>query len=355
MEGVLQGEAWAEIIADLEDRKVASVWDRAGIDVEGRDQLKSLKLVMMQDNAAAVTLLQGPGGSWRTRPLKIRARSARERFENGFWALQHLPGETMLADIGTKALGSSRLRALAEMMGMKMGENDAIPEKDEDLVKVGEENAAKVRVVHSIEHERGLKVLTGITCIMLADAADMEDEEASREELLFWTALLVAVVAAWEALKWSARRAVDVVRNLQKGEDCGSMSTTGGGVKVKTMQCGKERARQRLLEKRAERESSEERHERSTEGGGRTGSSSNAGWKVGGGEVRQTGWAPEKSSAAEWKVSLDEDETVVWEDVKKIFPGIVKEPVGTEDRWLGSLTHGGATCRRRRSGRKGSR
>ncbi|CAJ1385828.1 unnamed protein product [Effrenium voratum] len=151
MEGVPQGEAWAEIIADMEDRKVASVWDRAGIDVEGRDQLKSLKLVMMQ------------------------------------------------------ALGSSRLRALAEMMGMKMGESDAIPEKDENLVEVGEGNAAKVRVVHSIEHERGLKVLTGITCIMLADAAGMEDEEASREELLFWTALLVAVVAAWEALKWSAK------------------------------------------------------------------------------------------------------------------------------------------------------
>ena len=72
------GEAWAEIIADLEDRKVASVWDKAGIDVEGRDQLEALKLVM-QDNAAAVTLLQDPGGSWRTRPLKIRARAARGR------------------------------------------------------------------------------------------------------------------------------------------------------------------------------------------------------------------------------------------------------------------------------------
>ena len=299
---------------------------------------------MMQDNAAAVTLLQGPGGSWRTRPLKIRARSARERFENGFWALQHLPGEMMLADIGTKALGSSRLRALAEMMGMKMGESDAIPEK------VGEGNAAKARVVRSIEHERGL--LTGITCITLADAACMEDEEASREELLFWTALLVAVVAAWEALKWSERRAADAVRNLEKGEDCRSMSTTGGGVKVKAMQGGKERAMQRLLEKRAERESSEERQERSTEGGGSPGSSSaadglekevdragnsherNAGWKAGGGEARQTGLAPEKSFAAEWKVSLDEDETVIWEDVKKIFPGIMKEPVGTEDRWL---------------------
>ena len=219
-------------------------------------------------------------------------------------------------------------------------------------MEVGEENAAKVRVARSIEHERGLKVLTGITRIMLADAAGTEDEEASREELLFWTALLVAVVAAWEALKWSARRAADAARNLQKGEDCGSMSTTGGGVKVKTMQGGKERAMQRLLEKRAESESSEERQERSTEGGGRPGSSSaadglekevdragnsherSAGWKAGGGEARQTGLAPEKSFAAEWKVSLDEDETVIWEDVKKIFPGIMKEPVGTEDRWL---------------------
>ena len=241
-------------------------------------------------------------------------------------------------------------------------ESDAIPEKDENLVEVGEANLAKARVVHSIEHERGLKVLTGITCVMLADAAGMEDEEASREELLFWTALLVAVVAAWEALKWSARRAADAVRNL----DCGSTSTTGGGVKVKTMKGGKERAMQRLLEKRAESESSEERRERSTGGGGRPGSSSaadglerevdragnsherNAGWKAGGGEARQTGLAPEKSFAAEWKVSLDEDETVIWEDVKKIFPGIMKEPVGTEDRWLEKGGHYiKMRCRRR--------
>ena len=116
MEGVLQGEAWAEIIADMKNRKVASVWDRASIDVEGRDQLKSLKLVMMQDNAAAVTLLQGPGGSWRTRPLKIRARSGRD--------LRMASGRCSTCRARTKALGSSRLRALAEMMGMKMGESD---------------------------------------------------------------------------------------------------------------------------------------------------------------------------------------------------------------------------------------
>ena len=199
-----------------------------------------------------------------------------------------------------------------------------------------------------MEHEGGLKVLTGITC-MLADAGI--EEEASREELLFWTALLVAVVAAWESLKWSARKAADVVRNLQKGEDCGSMPTTGGGVKVKTMKGGEERAVQRLLEKRAESESSEERRGRSTGGGGRAGSSSaadwlerevdrgssherNAGWTAGGGEAKQTRLTPEKSFAAEWKVSLDVEEAVIWEDVKKIFPGIMKEPVGTEDRWL---------------------
>ena len=147
MEGVLQGEAWAEIIADLEDKRVASVWDKAGIDVEGRDQLEALKLVMLQDNAA-VTLFQGPGASWRTRPLKIRARAAWERFEQGFWGLQHLPGETMVADIGTKALGSSRLRALAEMLGMRLRENSVIPEEEEELTEIGEKTAAKVKVVY---------------------------------------------------------------------------------------------------------------------------------------------------------------------------------------------------------------
>ena len=107
-----------------------------------------------------------------------------------------------------------------------------------------------------------------------------------------------------------------------------------------------------MLEKRAESESFEEERGRSTGGGGRPGSRSaadwlerevdragssherNAGWKAGGGEAKQTRSTPERSCVVEWKVSLDVEEAAIWEDVKKIFPGIMKEPVGTKDRWL---------------------
>ena len=67
-------------------------------------------------------------------------------------------------------------------------------------------------------------VLMGIMCVNLADAAGMEDENAATEELLLWIALLVAVVAAWEAIKWAGRKVAGFVRGL---EDWGSTSTTG--------------------------------------------------------------------------------------------------------------------------------
>ena len=72
-------------------------------------------------------------------------------------------------------------------------------------------------MVYGAEHERGLKVLMGIMCVKLADAAGLEDENAATEELLLWTALLVAVVAAWEAIKWA-------------GVGLRAKSTSGGGL-----------------------------------------------------------------------------------------------------------------------------
>ena len=89
----------------------------------------------------------------------------------------------MVADIGAKALGSSRLRALAEMMGMILKESKVIPEEEDGGGEAEQKAAAKAKVVSSAEHERGLKVLMGIMCVKLADAG-LEDENAATEELL---------------------------------------------------------------------------------------------------------------------------------------------------------------------------
>ena len=49
----------------------------------------------------ALAILAGNGGSRRTRHLKLRAAFARQAVAAGEWAIQHVPGESMVADIGT--------------------------------------------------------------------------------------------------------------------------------------------------------------------------------------------------------------------------------------------------------------
>ncbi|CAE7489027.1 GIP [Symbiodinium sp. KB8] len=76
---------------------------------------------LLCDNKAAVTICQAPFGSWRSRHLHVRANVVKERLSQG-WTLQHLPGLEMLADIGTKPLGSSRLFELMLGLGLHVPE-----------------------------------------------------------------------------------------------------------------------------------------------------------------------------------------------------------------------------------------
>ena len=70
------------------------------------------------DNQAAIAILTQDGSGWRTRHLKIRAAAAREAIKEGMWVLSHRPGERLIADLGTKALNSSRFQMLKKEMKM---------------------------------------------------------------------------------------------------------------------------------------------------------------------------------------------------------------------------------------------
>ena len=70
------------------------------------------------DSSTAVSILTSEGGSWRTRHLRLRSAYARQAILGGVWGLNHLPGEKMVADLGTKALTSTRIKALKSLMGM---------------------------------------------------------------------------------------------------------------------------------------------------------------------------------------------------------------------------------------------
>ena len=77
-----------------------------------RELLPDAPKVLKTDNMPALSILTGDGGSWRTRHLRLRAAYARQSVSAGEWALQHVPGEFMVADIGTKPLTAARFESL---------------------------------------------------------------------------------------------------------------------------------------------------------------------------------------------------------------------------------------------------
>ena len=93
---------------------------------------ETVSKVVKTDYLSALAILTNDGGSWRT----CRLRHARQSMTAGEWSIQHVAGEFMVADIGTKALTSVRLEFLKTLMGMgkyegKESEADRPPKEKE--------------------------------------------------------------------------------------------------------------------------------------------------------------------------------------------------------------------------------
>ena len=89
-----------------------------------RDLVKELNsqvplLQLHVDNQAAIALLQGSSGSWRTRHLRLRSSWFRERATAGEVVIVHEPGDSQRADLGTKPLPGDRLQHLVSLWGVK--------------------------------------------------------------------------------------------------------------------------------------------------------------------------------------------------------------------------------------------
>ena len=85
------------------------------------------------DSQSGLSILTTDGGNWRTRHLRLRATFARQAIQQGLWHLGHIHGEHMIADIGTKALASTRFEQLKKklkMAGKETGEE--APEKGKE-------------------------------------------------------------------------------------------------------------------------------------------------------------------------------------------------------------------------------
>ena len=79
---------------------------------------QDLKMNLLVDNAAAVTLLGSSSGSWRTRHLRLRSNWLRELILSKTVNLKHQPGEGQRADLGTKPFSRARLEQLVKMWGI---------------------------------------------------------------------------------------------------------------------------------------------------------------------------------------------------------------------------------------------
>ena len=76
---------------------------------------QTTQLSLQGDNAASIRAFEPGSGGWRNRHLRMHAAAGRERVDAGSLIAQHISGEYQIADLGTKALGSSRIAFLLRL------------------------------------------------------------------------------------------------------------------------------------------------------------------------------------------------------------------------------------------------
>eukprot|EP00435_Cladocopium_sp_Y103_P067407 s127_g30.t1 len=184
------------------------------------------------DSQSAIAILSTEGGSWRTRHLRMRSAYARQVIRDGDWQLTHVPGEKLVADLGTKSLSSNRLRDLKKLLGMEEVEREVAPLPEEEEVErevaplpeeeVENEDAPLPKNVEKksaprpegrgggIQEQSG-EVAVALRLIALAATLTLvkgqEDEDENSEEItefktmmLVYTALVILVTLLLQAV-----------------------------------------------------------------------------------------------------------------------------------------------------------
>ena len=157
--------------------------------------------VLKTDNMPALSILTGDGGSWRTRHLRLRAAYARQSVSAGEWTLQHVPGEFMVADIGTKPLTAARFEFLKVCMGMGKLESKSEVEVEEGKErKEGEKKEEKKEQDGQLankEKKRLAKTAQALRLITLAAsiAVTKAEEEQEAEEAFSFEVILIYTLA----------------------------------------------------------------------------------------------------------------------------------------------------------------
>ena len=157
---------------------------------------------MISDSTSAISILSSEGGNWRTRHLRLRAAFARQAVFQGEWLLQHIPGEVMIADLGTKPLAGPRLEVLKKLLGMSPA-----PEREEEAEEQKQKKIEVEERIRGVRISEAAQVVQLLTLAAQIQAArSMEEEETEDEsypiEALFFYTILVVMITLFAARLW---------------------------------------------------------------------------------------------------------------------------------------------------------
>ena len=147
------------------------------------------RVVLYTDNTASVAVVSLPGGTWRTRHLRIKGAWLQEQVARG-WIVTHLPGASLCANALTKALPRERFHLLLRLC---------------ELAALPRDRAAAIRNTESLR--RALVVVIVAACAQGA-AGQPDNEDETSVVWWFWVMMFVVLVLAWEGVKVVVRRLV---------------------------------------------------------------------------------------------------------------------------------------------------
>ena len=190
LEGIIMGESVEALISEIEEAMGCTY-----------------KRQLLSDSSAAIAITSEAGGSWRTRHLRVRAFNLRWRLMDESWSIHHVMGETMLADLGTKALTGRRIDDLRRLWRL-----EPLEEVVEEI-SAGQENTKEANGHGDLESMTAMvKVMTLASMITKVQAkekveADGEEEPADTLKVLM-TVVSVMSIILYKLVELVCQRAV---------------------------------------------------------------------------------------------------------------------------------------------------
>ena len=140
-----------------------------------------VKMMILSDNAAAISIITTPACAWRSRHLRCRAGRLAELIEEEEWRLRHLPGTFLAADGLTKPLAKIQFEKCRGGMGLEVIERKKVKKA------FGEKVIEKVGAAGWLAVDKLKAVVGMLSLVAVAKAEDGEEPE-----------LAILVVVIWE-------------------------------------------------------------------------------------------------------------------------------------------------------------